>query len=213
MSYILDALRRADTERQQGQVPGLHAAGAASVTEPPRQQRVLWAAAALLLALVLLALAWLMFMRPAAPALRPALPPEQPAAALKKPAPVEAPSAAASPLPIVVSAAPAAISQVRPEPVPAAVKSTAPVASAPPVSKPVVRNTPLSALSPEERRQLPALVPGGSVWSDSAASRFVILDGQVLREGDALAPGLQLEKIERRVTVLRWKDQRIEVPF
>ena len=52
-------------------------------------------------------------------------------------------------------------------------------------------------------RQLPPLVSGGSVWSDSAASRFVILDGQVLREGDAVAPGLVLERIERKGVALR----------
>ena len=51
------------------------------------------------------------------------------------------------------------------------------------------------------------------MWSDSAASRFVILDGQVLREGDPVAPGVVLERIERKAAVLRWKDQRIEVPL
>jgi general secretion pathway protein B len=77
----------------------------------------------------------------------------------------------------------------------------------------VMRAVPLSSLPADERRQLPALVPGGSVWSDSAASRFVILDGQVLREGDALSTGLVLERIERKAAVLRWKDLRVEVPL
>ena len=52
MSYILDALRRADAERQQGQVPGLHAAPAGDAAAPtrPAWPRV---AGLLLLALVL----------------------------------------------------------------------------------------------------------------------------------------------------------------
>jgi general secretion pathway protein B len=58
MSYILDALRRADAERARGAVPGLHAQGIPSGTEQAARDRrpLVWAAAgagALLVAVVI----------------------------------------------------------------------------------------------------------------------------------------------------------------
>jgi general secretion pathway protein B len=75
---------------------------------------------------------------------------------------------------------------------------------------PVVR---LAQLSAEQRRELPPLVVGGSVWSDSAASRFVLIDGQLLHEGDRIAPGLVLERIAPKSAWLLWRDRRIELTF
>lgn len=222
MSYILDALRRADAERQQGQVPGLHAAPAADL--PPVQQAAWRPLAVGLAGAVLVAaagLALLLFWR-AGPAPGPAAAPTAATVAqaasqavVPSPPPMAAATPAAPPaLPIVVSAAPAAPG---PAEIPAVPRMAAPppavVPAGPAAATPAARAVPLSSLPPEERRQLPALVPGGSVWSDSAASRFVILDGQVLREGDAVATGVVLERIERKAAVLRWKDQRLEVPL
>lgn len=218
MSYILDALRRADAERQQGHVPGLHATPAADLPQARRRAWSPWAwllALGVLLATAGLALLWFWPATPASP-----ITPVQ-AAALPLPqvaAPPQMPSAA---LPIVVSAAPAApapsASSVAAQQAKPADSAAAPAATVPVVPKPAavpaVRALPLASLAPDERRQLPPLVQGGSVWSDSAASRFVILDGQVLREGDLVAPGVVLERIERKAAVLRWKDQRIEVPL
>jgi general secretion pathway protein B len=56
-------------------------------------------------------------------------------------------------------------------------------------------------------------VLGGAIWSDNAASRFVIVNGQVLREGEAAAPGVLLERIGPKAVFLRWRDWRIEVPI
>jgi general secretion pathway protein B len=71
----------------------------------------------------------------------------------------------------------------------------------------------LADLPPEQRRELPPLVVGGSVWSDQASVRFVVLDGQVLREGDTVAPGLVLLKLAPRAATLRWRQGLIELPF
>ena len=84
-----------------------------------------------------------------------------------------------------------------------------PLANPSPVAAP--RATPLDDLPEAQRRELPALTVGGSVWSDSAASRFIIVDGQVLREGDLVTPGLVLERIDRKSAVLRWRDMRLEI--
>ena len=71
----------------------------------------------------------------------------------------------------------------------------------------------LADLAPAERSALPPLVLGGSVWSDNRSSRFVVIDGQVLREGDTLAPGLVLESLAPRSALLRWRGGTIELPL
>lgn len=68
-------------------------------------------------------------------------------------------------------------------------------------------------MTPEQRRDWPALSMGGSVWSDTAAARFVILGGQVVREGDTTADGVLVERITPKAVVLRWRDQRASLPF
>jgi general secretion pathway protein B len=60
---------------------------------------------------------------------------------------------------------------------------------------------------------MPPMNVGGSIFSDSAASRFVIINGQVVREGETAAPGVVLERIGAKSAVLRWRDLRIEVPL
>jgi general secretion pathway protein B len=85
-----------------------------------------------------------------------------------------------------------------------------PAASRAPIVTQVRR---LADLPPEQRRELPALAVSGSVWSDQPGARFVVLDGQVLREGDRLAAGLVLVKLAPRSATLRWRDGLIEVPF
>ena len=71
----------------------------------------------------------------------------------------------------------------------------------------------LASLTPEQRRDWPPLAIGGAVYSDNPASRFVIIGGQLLREGDSAAPGMTVERIGPRSAVLRWRDLRVEVPF
>lgn len=201
MSYILDALRRAESERQQGQVPGLHDAAAAPVlagTAPAgsRLQLWWWLPVALLL---LAAAAWWAWPRPAGvvaatPLPQPALPP-----AVQPTASAPALQPAPAPLPVVVSAPPA------PAAVPAPGPATA--ASAP------ERALRFSELSAEMQRALPSLLPSGSVWSDQPAARFVVLNGQVLREGDTVAPGLVLERLQPKSALLRWRGLLIELPL
>lgn len=71
----------------------------------------------------------------------------------------------------------------------------------------------LGELSAEQRRDLPALVVGGSVWSESASSRFLILNGQMLREGESLPGGLQLQRLQPKSALLRWRGLLIELPL
>ena len=80
-------------------------------------------------------------------------------------------------------------------------------------AQPAARAVPLAELSPDQRRELSALVIGGSIWSDNAANRFVIVNGQVVREGEAAGPGATLERIGPKSVIVRWRDMRIELPL
>jgi general secretion pathway protein B len=191
MSLILDALRKAETERQRGAVPGLHSVAGGAPAAPPAPA-VGWPSGALAagLALLVLAAALLWAVMDHRPAPVPPLP--QPAAA-----------AAPTPLPVVVS-------------IPTAVPARMPAAPpAEPVKRPeapiITQVRRLAELPADQRRQLPPLVVGGSVWSEQVSARFVVLDGQVLREGDAAAPGLVLVKLAPRAATLRWRDMLLEL--
>jgi general secretion pathway protein B len=67
---------------------------------------------------------------------------------------------------------------------------------------------------PEEvRRQIPGLSIGGSVYSESAASRFLIVNGQVRHEGEQAAPEVTLEKIKLRSAVMIFRGYRFELGY
>jgi general secretion pathway protein B len=237
MSYILDALRRAEAERQSGQVPGL-----ASTVEPaagPRARGARGTPWAVGFGVVMAGLAVWALLRPsAAPVAGPSPVPTPAQAPVAVTAPANAqenahesaqssaqdsapvPATAPAPLPLVVSAPspqppaalpgrPPGVVAVPPAPAGAAASAANPqtLLTAPAPPKPLS----LAELGESRRRELPPLAVGGSVWSDSAPSRFVILDGQVLREGDTVAPGLVLERIERKSILLRWRELRLEL--
>ncbi len=225
MSLILDALRRAEAERRRGEPPPLGAAVAGTLPdapplrppgEPAPGRRALVLAAAIALVLGAAGLAWwgLRGGSPSpAPASGGALPPvpAQPVAAVPAlPAtgavqaaapPAAVPAGLPRPLPQVVSADP-------PVPAPAAAASRPP--PAPATEAPPLR---LADLPAAQRAELPPLRLGGWVHSEQAAQRFVVIDGQVLREGDALAPELRVERIGARVLWLRWRGRRLELPL
>lgn len=213
MSYILDALRRAEAERERerGAVPGVHAqpALAPDTADRARPRLSAWwglAAGGLLGGAVVAALWW--FGREPAPA---TAPPPAPAALAPVPAAPVAPVAvvAPSPAPLAVVSAPVAVAP--PAPAPAASVATLPVAkaAAPVAAKPQQ----WGELSAEQKREWPALAVGGSIYSDNASSRFVMINGQVVREGEAAAPGVTLERIGPKSAVLRFKDRRVELPL
>jgi general secretion pathway protein B len=69
----------------------------------------------------------------------------------------------------------------------------------------------LAELPPELRSQMPTLAVGGSVYSPQAASRIVILNGQVFREGDKPLDGLVVERIGLKSTLLVYRGTRFEL--
>ena len=123
MSYILDALRRAEAERGRGGVPGLHSQavpvpGAAPVPERTAASPWLMASAGVAVAAVAVAGTWWVMQRPA-PA---------PVVVAAAPAPAPSPAAVpAAPQPAPVAIAPApAVEAPAPEPRPAEKRSAAP---------------------------------------------------------------------------------------
>src|SRR5450755_257350 len=229
MSYILDALRRAEAERERGAVPGLQSQQHSIEGEddaPERSRLLVWMVIALAFALIA-TLAWTLLggsgvpARPIAegpvtPAPAPpatAAPVAQslaeiaatPSASTAPPpqAPVTAPVAAPMPVPVP---APMPATLPPPRPATATVKAAPPVALAAPKA---VAPTPAAAAAseprvyaqselPEEiRREIPRVAINGSSYSGDAASRMVMINGQVFHEGDQLGAGLVLDKIKR----------------
>ena len=84
---------------------------------------------------------------------------------------------------------------------PAAAAPVVPVAPAPDA----VRRQDL----PENvRQQLPALTVAGATYSENPRYRMVIINGQVVQEGDTAAPGVVLETIRPKEVVLRAQGYR-----
>lgn len=216
MSYILDALRRAeaDRERERGQVPGLHthpASGGAAGPAIARRRWLPWAGGGLLLLAGVGVGSW--WVSEPREAVAPP-PPPAPVQAPQAPAPVPAaPPAVGVPTPPPPPAA-SASPYLPPVPPPAVVAATpaprpADPAPAPAAEAPIPR---LAELPEASRRELPRLTISGSVYSDDPASRFVVINGDVVREGAKLGADLVLERIGPRELVLRFKGQRFRQP-
>jgi general secretion pathway protein B len=227
MSYILDALRRADSERERGAIPKLHAKPAPADLadgdedgEGRRTQPLLWAVIGLLLVLIAV-LAWLFLGRSSAPEAVPvpveAAAPPAPVVAVVAPPPAPAPSPTPTPTPTPVAPAATPKPPIAP-PVQASQRaktSTKPASAAVPASS-VADERPVlgfADLPDHIRRELPQLVIGGAMYSQTPANRMLILNGQVFHEGDKIAGELVLEQIKLKSAVLAYKGYRYSINY
>jgi general secretion pathway protein B len=217
MSYILDALRRAeaDRERERGAVPGLHAQPVpeGTATRAGSLPRWLpWAGGGLLLIAGVGAGVWWAGSPPEAAAPVPAAAPAPVASAVIPPVPVPVPAPVTAPAPPPALAA-SASPYLPPVPPPApVVAAPAPAPRAAPAVEPA-RLPLISELPEATRRELPRLALGGSVYSDDPRSRLVIINGEVLHEGARLGNEFVLEQIRPRELVLRFKGQAFRQPL
>lgn len=216
MSYILDALKKAEQERDLGRVPRLETLQ----DNAPRRTRALpWLVGGILLINVAALLWWL---RPGAqhdatvPApVRQASPPAvtPPRRATAAPAVVAAPVAAA---PATV-APPAPVVSEPPVAVPAV-----PVVSEPPVAAPVARVVPeppvakpvaplLRDLPADFRATVPPINLDVHVYATSAADRFVLINMKKYHEGDQLAEGPRIEEITEEGVVMNYQGQLFRI--
>lgn len=187
MSYILDALRKSDRQRHSDLVsPPQAAVRTTTLHVGGWPGWLLFGLPALaLLALGVVIGAW-----------RPwSVPP--PAAAV--PAVAAAPTVA---LPQVGAATKPA--KAKAAPAPAAAEKTA--AGDMPATAPQKTE---SAPPPATKKELPEIAITVHAYAENPADRAVRINGQLLHEGDAVAPGLKLEQIVADGVVLNYKGQRI----
>ncbi|HEY8520375.1 MAG TPA: general secretion pathway protein GspB [Gammaproteobacteria bacterium] len=196
MSFILDALRKSESERQRTAVPGIAHAPLAV----PRQSLPGWAVAVIALlgaSVVAMAGAWWLA-RPARPAAGPALA-ETPAPGQTQAAPIPEPTRppaarlAPPPAPSPLRTA-AAAARPTPRPAPAEERQSPP---------PVRIEGPLPSAAELRARgvTLPELRLELHAYSDT--NRYVFINGKMYREGDTLSEGPEVVAIQPRGVVLR----------
>lgn len=235
MSYILEALKKAQAERQLGNAPTIHApppSYASADTRSSRKPVIIGIAAGALV----VALGALFLLRQPAPA------PAAQVASAPAPAPVPAPvSAPAAPVVAALPAAPVPAAPAKPE---ALVKPKAPPVSAKPPApapKPAPRAElvealleparpvlvaaapaapsaedhigPLQSLPESVQREIPKLSFGGYIYSPNPAERLLLVDKMLRREGEEVAPGLVLERLLPKAAIMNYRGSRYRVAY
>ena len=186
MSYILEALKKAQAERQLGALPTIHAPPPQGLdaVAAGRYTKPLWLALGLMGLLVLALLAW---RQPWQGGVAPAAP--QPSA----PFPVV-------PAMATVALAPAPTRPPPPRHAPRAVATEDPILSLRELPEPI-------------QRQIAPLAIGGYIYSKNPADRLLLVDKVLRREGEELGPGLTLEKLQPKSAVFNFNGYRYRVPY
>ncbi len=195
MSYILDALRKAEQERLLGQPPALTAAPPPA---DPARNRFWHGLTVLGLGLNAVLLAFFLGRSP--------LVSEPPSAT----PPMAVPSAPLAPrsLPVASEASERDGPPVAPRQEP--VRPTATPGSVPPAPVPEPA-PPLETLSADRRRDMPALNLDIHIHSADPDKRFVVINGRRYREGERLSEGPVLESVTRDGAILRQDGRRFRL--
>lgn len=242
MSYILDALKKADAEREQGQVPGLHTPAAhAELADGPQLRTLpLWVMGlGACLVLIAVGAVWQWTRPMPVIATAPTQPQPQSLPADQAPAPAQSPAPAPTPAPQSLPEASATAnragdetSRPAPEATPTPPPSRPPRAE-PAVTRPVAQAAPrapihvdpapaptlsnkvptLAELPEDVRRSLPPLSVSGAMYSDSPANRMLLINNRVFHEGDQPVAGLVLEEIRLKSAVFRYRGTRYAVSY
>jgi general secretion pathway protein B len=221
MSFILDALRKSELERQRQSGP--------SIAELPiarEDHRMPWVLLAIGVLLAINAGGLLYFMlradKPAVPAVETRAPI---AAAPAATAPAAAPAAAA-PLPVPAEL-PAATDTMPADEAPPIVPGPSEASSPPPAPDPTllpdasVTYAPAPAADhPPSIDEMPAQATAGlpelsvdlHIYTDDPAKRAVFINGRRYQKGAVLAEGPTVEEITREGVVLSYRGQRFQLP-
>ncbi|MDO8458061.1 MAG: general secretion pathway protein GspB [Burkholderiaceae bacterium] len=224
MSFILDALQRADAERARGAVPGLHARQVNSPYDTGRAgSRKGWALAVTgVLALALAAMAvWMWMGNPPAAVVPVASMPIAQTARTTAPTPASPAAAGAAMVTTPQAVAPPVAAAQPPKPAPMAPNlsprrpSSAAKAPASPAKDVVAAAAPtaplLSELPEDIRRQIPPLGISGAVYSDNPAQRLLLVNGQVLGQGSLAAPDVTLVEIRASSSEFSFRGTRFRI--
>lgn len=113
---------------------------------------------------------------------------------------------AAEPRRVDASAAPA--------PMPAAAPAATPAQAAAPAPAPVEEQVQSLRELPEPiQRAIPQIALGGYMYSKNPADRLLLIDKVLRREGEEVAPGLILEKLQPKQAIFGFRGYRYRVPL
>ena len=143
---------------------------------------------------------------------------------MTSPAPSDAPRTAQQPRKAIAEATPPERARKAAPAAPAAGPrddTRAPAASTPspgaaPAAAPAAtgeRVYALNELPDDVRRSVPTFTFGGAVYSDNAASRMLIINGQLFNEGGQPSAGVVLDQIRLKSAVFRYRGYRYEMPY
>jgi general secretion pathway protein B len=237
MSYILEALKKAQAERQLGNAPTIHAPApsyAAPRAGQGAQRRYLALGVGVVVVAAAVALLWPRFAGEAPVQLAAVTPPAAVASTVPATAPVAtpAPPAAVIPAPApVVQHAPAPVAEARPvrvKPAPAPVVSTASSSPQPspqqreaapapatvaaqPVGDDQLRT--LQQLPDTLQREIPKVAFGGYIYSPTPGESLLLVDKMLRREGEEVAPGLVLERLTPKAAVMNYRGTRYRAAY
>lgn len=210
MSYILEALKKSQAERQLGALPSIHAPQVQLQPAPDtsgKRRLPLWLG---LGAACAVAAAWWWW--PATTNVAPA-----PVAAVAPVAGAPVPVTVPAPVPVIAPLPAPVVAKTVPPPV---VKTVTPPAAPAPAPVPV----PVTASSEEVipglrdlpepiQRQIAPIVLGGYIYSKDPADRLLLIDKVLRHEGEEVAPGLVLEKLQPKAAIFSFKGYRYRVPY
>ena len=218
MSYILEALKKAQAERAHGAVPGVNAQPVPTIAA--RSPVPVWA---WMIALAVLASSAVLYWQ--APWNRPDR--GAPAVVSRAPEAIVAPvpkAGAQADIPSKPALAPAPVPTAEATPAKALRKlgERAPGEPAVPAAVPVPAPAPapaperialLQELPAQIQREIPTLAINGYIYASNPADRSVLINNRLRREGDSLGEGFVLEKLLPREMVLNFRGYRYRVSY
>ena len=210
MSFILDALQKAERERRAGEVPGLPVGLAVPI--PPRSLNY-WMAGALVTAVLAVGVLIGVVLRPpVSPAILARTTVAVPARATPAPGLLAPIAVEAAPNPIEISATP-----IRRRTITVVLKPVSPHLGAneasisavhPTVTAAPKRVIPLKELPAAIQAELPAMNVLFHTYSTKPSERLVDINNKPLHEGDYLQAGLKLEEVTPEGMVFLYKGIR-----
>jgi general secretion pathway protein B len=250
MSYILDALKKADSERQHGKAPNIYSNQSSSNTleqeESSWHKPVVWILVAVVIALLAVILLFNSWPRP-----QPAVI-VVPAQATPAPATPAAPASPATqnvpavPIQVAASAQPAQ-SSAPSVAIPAAPAEPVKLQPSPQLSTAVAKekhekhrehtavsashvtkkdesakdadlaietvSTTLRDLPLNIQNEIPTVTVGGYIYSSKKEDCQLLINKQLLREGEQVAPGLKLERMMPHSAILNYKGYRYRISY
>ncbi|MFA6920643.1 MAG: general secretion pathway protein GspB [Gallionella sp.] len=220
MSYILEALKKSDQQRQRGTTPTLPAATVAVATA---KQPVYYGLLAAILLLAGIAIGWLhpWQMQPSHQTIPVAAISPTPASHQRAPVPLQDSAAIAEKTALQLKterktpdSSPAVLAAtgvyaMKPA-VPAPLRSGMPGATAAEKPADTAQAIAMTELPVSIQQEIPAITIQFHAYSDIPANRLVGINSRTLQEGESLAPGLKLEQITPEGVILSYKGYRFQ---